>query len=293
MGAGDDYIEIVGASNSIAGGTGDDVIYNYNEETSTASNVYIFTEENFGNDTIWNFRSGDKIVLGAGTTYEIKTTQVNYGTEEEPNSGSQVTITVKKNGTETGTITLESVIDKFDAASNIEGALFETDAQGNYLIKSVKDLQAISDFPNAEFKLAADITVDNFTPINNFTGTFDGSEHLIISNSAIFSNVSGKVNGYIYGATDSKLTSVYKINLPTGTKASGALTIDDDVYAAADKTVTISNFTSGNITFDSGATITSDGDNVKVTIGDKNFTLSGLSLCTRVNISVKLRRARN
>ena len=71
-------------------------------------------------------------------------------------------------------------------------------------------------------------------PQFNFNGTFDGSEHLIISDKSIFN------------ASDSKLTSLFKISLPNDTSAAGAISFNNNLYAAPGSTLSISNFNSAN-----------------------------------------------
>ena len=278
--AGDDTIQLTGEGCEVIGGTGDDVIYNYNEENSANANVYTFAEEEFGNDIIYNFRAGDKIVLGAGMTYETQAAQVSYDGE----AGRQITITVS-NGA--GTITLENVLGDFKAATNIEGGtinatFLETlDKDGDiYLIKTAADLDGLATYAAANscagmtFKL-----MDNFELPDNFTlngGTLDGNGKLLTN---VNSDLGGTVeNLYYHGAANiTGGTKVYVINLPENVTADGALKFGNDAYAKAGDTITIGSYLSGEITFDSGATLAKSGNNITVTVGDKTFTISGLT----------------
>ncbi|MBR4032392.1 MAG: hypothetical protein IKJ07_06630 [Clostridia bacterium] len=274
--AGDDTIQLTGEGCEVIGGTGDDVIYNYNEENSANANVYTFAEEEFGNDIIYNFRAGDKIILGAGMTYETQAAQVSYDGE----AGTQITITVS-NGA--GTITLENVLGDFKAATNIEGGTISLtlDKDGDiYLIKTAADLDELATYAAANscagmtFKL-----MDNFELPENFTlngGTLDGNGKLLTN---VNSDLGGTVeNLYYHGAANiTGGTKVYVINLPENVTADGALKFGNDAYAKAGDTITIGSYLSGEITFDSGATLAKSGNNITVTVGDKTFTISGLT----------------
>ena len=101
------------------------------------------------------------------------------------------------------------------------------------------------------------------------------------SGSATFSRNSATINGGYYTQAFNDAQGgkqVYKLTLPNGVTATGdnVITFGNNTYAAANATVTISGFNSGEITFDDAITslTTSDG-NIIAHIGDDlSFTIN-------------------
>ncbi|MBQ7494099.1 MAG: hypothetical protein IJT47_06710, partial [Selenomonadaceae bacterium] len=183
--AGDDTIQLTGEGCEVIGGRGDDRIIN-----NGGANVYVFMEEDFGNDTITNFKAGDKIVLGAGTTYETQA------------AGDKIIIS-----TSAGKITLENVRGTFEAATNIQGGTsnpaLTLDKEGDiYLIKTAAELGALATYAAANscagvsFKLMANLELpENFT-LNG--GTLDGNGKLLTN---VNSDLGGTVSNLYYHGT--------------------------------------------------------------------------------------------
>lgn len=82
------------------------------------------------------------------------------------------------------------------------------------------------------------------------------------------------------GGTASDNTRLYALDLPEGVTAQGAIEFADKYYAAADATITIDGYTSGEISFDDGATLVNSDGTITVTIGDASFTIIGLNTST-------------
>ncbi len=201
LGAGNDSILFGGTGNTITGGEGDDTINQYSN--TDGGNVFVFDAENFGNDSIWNFKATDKIILGAGFEYSTSVQSVNY---TGGGTGTWHVVTVTKGSDTVGTITVKDPT-SFDAATNI--VTMEADSMveiegltynkaGYYEISDAQDLVDLATYVNNGndcrdmiFKVTTDIdmsSVPNFTPINNlavasptdyFVGTFDGQDHVI------------------------------------------------------------------------------------------------------------------
>jgi len=156
-GTGNDQITVSGTGNTVAGGAGDDVITNDSGDTA---NVYTFTEDSFGKDTVRNFKAADKIVFAAGMTYETQAAQDDSG---------KITIAVTKGGNAVGTITLENVSGTFDAATNITGG-------------SPPVIDVIENAQQVTLTEGADIIYVNAAQVDNFklSGTFGAGDKIIV-----------------------------------------------------------------------------------------------------------------
>ena len=89
------------------GGAGNDTLYE-TRNSGAANNRFFFTQENFGDDLIYDFKANDKIVLGTGMTYRLNTEEnVDFVDESETQkTGSRITLTVIKDAAQTRSITL-------------------------------------------------------------------------------------------------------------------------------------------------------------------------------------------
>ena len=115
-GSGSDRITVYGSANSINGGADNDIIQN-NFGDGGNYFVYDFTS---GNDTITQFKAKDKLVIAG-----------DYSTAK---SGSNIIVSLKKNGYVVGSITLNQVASNFSEANNIITVKSAGEAEDSKLI---------------------------------------------------------------------------------------------------------------------------------------------------------------
>ena len=188
--------------------------------------------------------TGNNVLLTAGNDIYVTT-----GSEVSVTLDGYVSGDVKFGDT---TLTASEGVYKFTATADgtitaatfpkIDGLNFvaEDDNKGHYEISSAEDLGKLASYTESTagltFKLTADITLETFTAINNFAGTFDGSERLITASGAIFTDPTGTISGYQYttGDADSKLTRVYKLTAPDGYTISDATSDKKHTFGSVD-----------------------------------------------------------
>ena len=125
-----------------------------------------------------------------------------------------------------------------------------------------------------------DLSDKDFTTITGFAGTYDGGGKLIISSNEIFSGSTGTISdGYCCGTDSNGFTRVYKLNVPENVTVSGAKSFNNKYYAQSDATITISDFTGGEIIFDDAVTsFEQNGENILAKVdGTTVFTVSGIT----------------
>lgn len=260
--AGNDTIISTADNVSIDGGKGDDSISN------SGANVLFKYAPGDGNDLISGFNETSKLSIGSGTD--------SYSTLK---SGDNLIINVGTSKiTLAGAASLKTVgIAGTLSAFEIEGLSFNAEG-GYYEIGDAQALRALASFVTGgfdcegmTFKVTDDITVENFTAINNFAGTFEGNGHLITSSKSIFGAVSGSVSGHIYGAGDGKLTQVYKVTPPAhfrigAARSAGAITFGGEQYFTDGAAVKVTLETQDNLHYaDKNYNITINGTDAALT----------------------------